>query len=109
MQVHCLSTRRQNEFIELCGSFVQTTILDEIRNAKYFSIIVDATPDCSHKEQTTMVIRYVKIVDSSKFSVGERFVLFDNVMRKTGKEIAARVLAILEGFKLDFQVCIGQA
>ncbi|CAM4709108.1 unnamed protein product [Lepidochelys kempii] len=29
-------------------------------------------------------------------------------MRKAGKEIAARVQTILGGFKLDFQVCIGQ-
>ncbi|CAM4593656.1 unnamed protein product [Lepidochelys kempii] len=66
MQVHYLSTRIQNEIIEPCGSFIQTTILDDIQKAKYFSVIVDATPDCSHKEQTTMVIRYVKIVDRSK-------------------------------------------
>ena len=78
IQVHYLSTRTQNEFIELCGEFVQMKILDEIRNAKYYSIIVDATPDYSHKEQTTIIIRYVKIVDSSTFSIEERFILFDN-------------------------------
>ena len=109
MQVHYLSTHIQNEFIDLCSSFVQTTILDEIRSAKYYAIIVDATPDCSHKEQTTMVVRYVKIVDSSKCSIEERFVLFDNFTKKSGKEIAARILAILESLNLNFQFCIGQA
>ena len=78
MQAHYLSTRIQNKFIDICGSHVQTAILHEIVKAKYFSIIVDATPDCSYKEQTTLVIRYVKILDNSNFSVEERFILFDN-------------------------------
>ncbi|XP_043397387.1 uncharacterized protein LOC122464756 [Chelonia mydas] len=89
MQVRYRSTCIQNEFNELCGSFIQTTILDEIQNATYFSAIVDATPDCSHKEQMSIVIQYVKIVDSAKFSIEERFILFDNFTRKTGKEIVA--------------------
>lgn len=109
MQVHYLSQRIQNEFIEICGSFVQTSIIGEIRNAKYFSIIVDATPDCSHKEQTTLVIRYVKIDDNSDFSIEERFILFDDFNRKTGQEIADRILQLLDGLQLDFQVCVGQA
>ncbi|XP_065675525.1 uncharacterized protein LOC136091744 [Hydra vulgaris] len=82
MQAHYLSTRIQNEFIDICGSHVQTVILHKIVKAKYFSIRVDATPDCSYKEQTTLVINYVKILDSSNFSVEERFILFDNFSKK---------------------------
>ncbi|XP_065270184.1 olfactory receptor 11A1-like [Emys orbicularis] len=78
--------------------------VDLMQQEKFIS-----TTDCSHKEETTMVIRYIKIVDSSKFSIEEKFILFDNFTRKTGKEIAAQVLTNLERFKLDFQVCIGQA
>ncbi|XP_065678216.1 uncharacterized protein LOC136093185 [Hydra vulgaris] len=68
MQAHYLSMRIQNEFIDIFGSYVQTAILHEVVKAKYFSIIVDATPDCSYEEQTTLVIRYVKILDNSNFS-----------------------------------------
>ncbi|XP_065662742.1 zinc finger MYM-type protein 1-like [Hydra vulgaris] len=109
MQAHYLSTRIQNEFIDICGSHVQTAILHEIVKAKYFLVIVDATPDFSYKEQTTLVIRYVKILDNSNFSVEERFILFDNFSKKTGREIAARTLEILKTLKLDFEACIGQA
>lgn len=108
MQVHYLSARIQNEFIQLCGEYVQKKILDEIEMAKYYSMIVDATPDCSHKEQTTMIIRYVKIIESNEFSIEERCITFDNFTKKTGKEIAGRVLAILQGLNLDFQECFGQ-
>ncbi|XP_065658749.1 zinc finger MYM-type protein 1-like [Hydra vulgaris] len=108
LQVHYLSTRIQNEFIELCGSFVQTKIIEEIQNTKYFSIVVDATPDCSHKEQTTFIIRYIKI-DGSKFSIEERFLYFDDYSKKTGKEIAARTLHVLTLLNIDFKLCTGQA
>ncbi|XP_065665714.1 zinc finger MYM-type protein 1-like [Hydra vulgaris] len=108
LQVHYLSTRIQNEFIELCGSFVQTKIIEEIQNTKYFSIVVDATPDCSHKEQTTFIIRYIKI-DGSKFSIEERFLYFEDYSKKTGKEIAARILHVLTLLNIDFKLCTGQA
>ncbi|XP_065672106.1 zinc finger MYM-type protein 1-like [Hydra vulgaris] len=108
LQVHYLSTRIQNELIELCGSFVQTKIIEEIQNTKYFSIVVDATPDCSHKEQTTFIICYIKI-DGSKFSIEERFLYFDDYSKKTGKEIAARILHVLTLLNIDFKLCTGQA
>ena len=74
LQVHYLSTRIQNEFIDLCGSFFQTAIINEIHIAKYFSIIIDAFPDCSHQEQTTFIIRYLNKFDRSKMSIKEKFI-----------------------------------
>lgn len=109
LQVHYLSRRIQNEFIELCGSFVQNKILEQIRTSKYFCIVADATPDCSHKEQTSLIIRYVKIIDGSNFSIEERFITFDSFVLKTGKEIASRILEILDNFNLNFDFCVGQA
>ena len=49
-----------------------------------------------------MVVRFVKVVNSSKCSIEER-------SKKFGREIAARILAILESLNLNFQFCIGQA
>lgn len=109
LQVHYLSSRIQNEFIEICGKFVQRKILDEIIDSKYFSIIVDATPDCSHQEQTCLVIRYVKIINNASYSIEERFITFDSFTEKKGTEIAARIIEIIEIFGLDFNLCVGQA
>ena len=39
---------------------IPTAIINEIHIAKYFSIIIDVTPDCSHQEQTTFIITIFK-------------------------------------------------
>ena len=44
-----LSPKIQYEFIELLGA-VRKTIMDKIKQAKYFCIIFDSTPDISYKD-----------------------------------------------------------
>ena len=45
MQAHYLSWLSQNEFIEECGKVVINAIIEEVKTALYYSIIVDGTPD----------------------------------------------------------------
>lgn len=60
MRVHYLSTRVQNEFINICDSFVQNAIIEEIKKAKYFIINANSTPHLSQKEQMSLINRNVK-------------------------------------------------
>lgn len=53
-----LSKTGCDEFIFLMGQKVLKQISDEIR-AKYFSLIIDSTPDIACVDQLTLVIRYV--------------------------------------------------
>ena len=59
MQVHYLSSDSRNEFIDLCANEVRQGVLQEIANAKYYAIMVDATPDAAHVEQTSFVLMYL--------------------------------------------------
>ena len=61
-QVHYLSPKSQNEFIKECCEKVLAKIKLEISDAKYYAVILDSTPDASHKEQTTFILRYVSAV-----------------------------------------------
>ena len=71
---------------------MKSKILDEIKESKYFSIIIDSTPDSSHKEQTAFIFRYLweitKGTDSATyriFDIEERFVAFVDFVSKRGK------------------------
>ena len=63
MQAHYLSWGSQNEFIQICAQLVKNKIIEEVTNAIYYGIIVDGTPDASHTEQITFILRYVYYID----------------------------------------------
>lgn len=58
-RVHYLSPTIQNEFINLMARQIEGTILSKIKEARYFSIMVDSTPDAARQEQVSIIIRYV--------------------------------------------------
>ncbi|XP_059156041.1 zinc finger MYM-type protein 1-like [Physella acuta] len=92
------------EMIELMGQKVLSVIVDEIKTAKYFSISVDSTPDVSHVDQLTIVIRYVQ--DTGPI---ERFLKFVPMFSHTGSEIANLILTFLEENGIDIKNCRGQS
>ena len=62
-QVLCsyMSPETQNEFISLLAKHVTGKLVSDINNAKYFRILFDSTPDISHTDQMSTVIRYLHI------------------------------------------------
>ncbi|KAK0132610.1 Zinc finger MYM-type protein 1 [Merluccius polli] len=47
------------EFIELMGEKVLAEVVSRVKLAKYFSISVDSTPDVTHVDQLTFILRYI--------------------------------------------------
>ena len=58
-KVDYLSSRSQNEYLELLTKDVSNRVIDEICQAEMFAIIADTTPDVSHADQLSVVARYV--------------------------------------------------
>lgn len=109
LQVHYLSPDIQNEFIELCARHIMSVILKEREKAKYYAIIVDATPDSAHVEQTTFILRYIHFDTNQQiYKIEERFLLFVDCNNKTGEAIADLIRETLKKFNIPLAECRGQ-
>jgi hypothetical protein len=65
----------QNEIIYVIASCVRDNISERDRKAKYFSIILDCTPDLSHREQMSFKLRFVDVCESDLI-VQQHFITF---------------------------------
>ena len=102
-----LSKTTCEEVITLMAKKVLTSIVSEIKLAHYFSLSVDSTPDCSHIDQLTVIVRYVSPVDNKPV---ERFLTFLELHDHTGAGMADLVIDYLVNVcGLDFSLCRGQS
>ena len=49
----------QNEIIEICGKLITGTIVNEIKDAKFLTVLADEATDCSNVEQMAIVLRFI--------------------------------------------------
>ncbi|XP_061477796.1 uncharacterized protein LOC133382144 [Rhineura floridana] len=73
--IHCLRKDIQNELIQLLAGAIKQKILAHANSAKYYSIIMDCTPDVSHIEQMTMIVCYVDVIKPSVNEMSESEVI----------------------------------
>ena len=99
--VNYLSHNICDEFVGLIDNQVRAEIIEEIKSATYYSIIVDSTPDISHVDQLTFVIRYV----SSCGNIKERFVGFIPIDKHNSSYLEQEVLETLTKLGVDIKNC----
>lgn len=110
--VHYLGHEIQNEFIILMSNSIRNKIIDYIKEAKYYTVIMDCTPDISHNEQLSLMIRLVNMYydDQSKCpDIEEYFLDFIPVFSTTGLNLANILLDNLKKYGINIMDCRGQA
>ena len=100
-----LSSTAYEEIVSIKADMCRQVISDEIKAAKYFSIIVDSTPDIAHVDQLAVVFRYVR-------AGGTPVEVFYTFIPNTGhkaEELFNAVTHLLESVGIDLSNCRGQS
>ena len=93
-----------DELLKIMAKKVTDVIVQEMQEAKYFSISVDSTPDITHVDQLSVTTRYVR-----PSGPVERFMTFVPISSHTGADIADIVLKYLKEISIDIKFCRGQS
>lgn len=92
------------EFVQLMGIKALSEIINQIKIAKYFSISVDSTPDISHIDQLTFIMRYV----SPEGIIEEHFLELIPITSHTGESLFNSIISVLKEMDINIDNCQGQ-
>ncbi|XP_046737530.1 zinc finger MYM-type protein 1-like [Diprion similis] len=106
---HYLNNRIQNEIISLMSKTIRDSLIDMIKKAKWYSIILDCTSDKSRIEQMSIIIRSVAYNQNpKKFEVREHFLGFLPITDTTGKGLTEVILDELQKLGIALSDMRGQ-
>ncbi|KAB0798511.1 hypothetical protein PPYR_09504 [Photinus pyralis] len=103
--VNYLSHAVCDEFINIMGSEVKQKLISDVKNATYFAIIVDSTPDITHTDQLTLILRFV----DEKGKIRERFFGFLEIEQHDSSYLENVILSALSSLTLSITQCRGQS
>ncbi|GBP60233.1 Zinc finger MYM-type protein 1 [Eumeta japonica] len=99
-----LSSDIQNDLIKSIAQVIRDEIKSEINFAKFVSVIAEETPDISHREQMSVIFRYL-----TKTEIEKRFVgFFDVTLERGADQLSQSILEIIDQFNCKEKL-VGQS
>lgn len=80
-------------------------IVSEIKERKYFSLIVDSTPDITTHDQLTIAVRYI----TKEGKPVEHFLGFMSSVGHKGSDMELEILKIFSELNINLKYCRGQS
>ena len=93
----------QNQLALIMGNMVREIICSDIRDAIYYSLLVDESKDVGKKEQMSIMLRYVK-----DGNVYERFIGFVHISNLDAGSLVEYISTTLGACSISFDDCISQ-
>ena len=100
-----MSAESQNKIIDIVGNDVIEMVLKEIKAAVYFSIAMDCTTDISHKDQLSIIIRYL----DGNLDITERLLCVERVKDSSAEGLFNKLKDCFEKKEIRFDHAVGQS
>lgn len=95
----------QNELIGVTGEWLTRKIVDQVKEARFFTVLADEVSDVSNTEQMSIVVRYV----DGLLDIREEFLEFVSCKSgTTGEALSENILSTLQKHGLDVGLLRGQ-
>nr|XP_047144743.1 zinc finger MYM-type protein 1-like [Hydra vulgaris] len=106
---HYLSNDTQNELIRCLAQEIESENLSMVKKAKYYSVILDCTPDVLHKKQMSIILRSVTCTSRVGINISENFFGYLTANDTTGKGLLDAFLNQAKKWDLNILDCRGQS
>ncbi|KAK2716171.1 hypothetical protein QYM36_010672 [Artemia franciscana] len=87
------SPKIQNELVVICGQLIAENIFDQVKSARFFTILADETTNIPRQEQMAAGLRFL---DSKTFQIRVAFTEFVAVEDLRSESLGQFILIILE-------------
>ena len=94
-----MSPQIQNDFIRALAQEVESFIVNEVKQAHFYGIILDTTIDISHKDQLSFCLRYV----DELLGIHERFLQLKELKASDSASLFQELHKLLECHGLDIK------
>ena len=99
-----MSKTIQNELIVVVGDWIRKKIIEQVKEAQFYTILANEVADVSNTEQLSLVLRFVDGMGGIK----EMFTGFIQCKDITGAALAVSILSTIESYGLNPQFIRGQ-